>query len=230
MRHKGFIPWDDDIDIGMTRGEYDRFVEIAPKELGSEFSLISSRFDDDVAIFFSKIMLKGTILRSLQQPENSDKCGLWVDVFPYDNIYDNKLLALLYYLRINFYVVLYSLKLGYKNGTTKLKRLIAVLMKFCFFFIPKKFLRNRIVNYPYKLNQKGTGRKAYLTCIYGLKKESQDSGRFDEYTDIEFEGETFMTIKDYDAYLRQIYGDYMQIPSAEHRRTHQIVELDFGKY
>ena len=122
------------------------------------------------------------------------------------------------------------MKNGYHNGTTKLKQFIAEAMKFCFFWIPKKWLRRTIINYPYKLNKKKTNRRTYLTGRYDIEKESQVSSRFDEYTDIEFEGETFMTIKDYDAYLRQLYGDYMKLPPVEQRVTHQVAELDFGKY
>ena len=103
-------------------------------------------------------------------------------------------------------------------------------MKICFFFVPKAWLRNRILNYPYKLNKKNTNTRVYLAGRYGAPKEFRSAYLFDGYTELQFEDEKFMVLKEYHGFLTELFGDYMKLPPESERKTHQVAELDFGKY
>ena len=230
VRHKGFIPWDDDIDIAMLREDYDKFIDVCPKELGEGLMICNMHYDKSVGISHSKIVLKETVFRSVQQRISGQENGFFVDVLPYDNVPSNKFLATFYFRLFNFMLVLYSKKLGYMNGTTPLRRFVASMMKICFFWVPKEWLRKKILNYPYRLNKKETKYKAYLSGRYGAPREFRSAYLFDRYTELPFEDDTFMVLKEYHAFLTELFGDYMKLPPVEQRVAHQVAELDFGKY
>lgn len=82
-RHGGFIPWDDDIDIGMPRESYERFLEIAPEALGPKYVVSTPRTNANQAVLFTKVMLKGTCFTTEEAEDADFRQGIFVDVFPY---------------------------------------------------------------------------------------------------------------------------------------------------
>ena len=89
IRHEGFIPWDDDIDVGMLRTDYEKFLEVAQKECGEEYFIQTIDTDPNYHLYFAKMRMNNTVFveDSLQKTTGND--GFYIDIFPYDVIPDD---------------------------------------------------------------------------------------------------------------------------------------------
>lgn len=100
---KGIIPWDDDIDIGMPRKDYERFLNIAPQELGNDFFLQWIKTDPHTPFWFAKVRENNTLFREGHFKNVDIHHGIYVDVFPFDNIPNNQWLERLQYTIFGFF-------------------------------------------------------------------------------------------------------------------------------
>ena len=90
IRHKGFIPWDDDFDIGMRRADYEKFLKVCEEQLDhNKYFLQTEDTEKNYAFYFAKIQLKGTSIIEDFSKNVQIEHGIFVDIFPYDNIPDN---------------------------------------------------------------------------------------------------------------------------------------------
>ena len=89
VRHKGFIPWDDDIDIGMTRGDYNRFLSIFENELTERYVLNAPNYSNKVKARFTKIIKKGTVFKEITDNDDAEMNGIFLDIFIIENVPDN---------------------------------------------------------------------------------------------------------------------------------------------
>ena len=86
IRHQGFIPWDDDIDVGMLRKDYDRLMEIFDKELGEHYELLTPEIDSRYACTVTHVQRKNTVFISEMTKDLKCNCRIFMDIFPFDNI------------------------------------------------------------------------------------------------------------------------------------------------
>ena len=223
VRHKGFIPWDDDIDIIMTRDNFERFLR--EYRSSDDFKLVSP-YDKKSYIAFARVCdMKDTVIETVT-PWSKYKTGVWVDIFPIDGVSDNedehrerwKKLSRFWEKTIDFRRIKMSLK--YEHHWK---------------FVPKKivylnavYLRPLIEIYMKLINRPRFAHSAHcaqLACCdeWGFYEKKD----FEEYTTLEFEGHRLMAIKEYDKVLRLLYGDYMQLPPVEDQEPKQSSYIRF---
>ena len=218
VRHQGFIPWDDDIDIIMTRSEYEKFKK-GYNARGSKYRLVCNEIDPDFWAPLPKVIDTTTILyqTNVRDPH---PIGVYVDIFVYDNVPDNKFIRKCYFAKMLFIHKSWSFiryKRDYKKNT--LAYFIYKLAIKCFspvFFVRKLHLYAQQYN---NVKTSYFGCNEYCSYKYLYKKEW-----FGEGADVVFEGVKYRTAKDWDSFLKCVYGDYMKLPPVEQRvSTHPLV-------
>lgn len=229
VRHQGFIPWDDDMDIGMMKEDYEKFLKICENELKDEFFLDNYETNPANALVYSKMRLKGT--KYIEEKGNAEAKHneIFVDIFPYFSISDNAFKRKLDGALLAGMSQAILSKSGYKvwKGESKLKRLKFIPTDIVGKILTKKGMHravNRIVN-KYKDTK--------MVCIHSgscydywyVPKEI-----FDSMIEVKFEDRTYLIPKQYDVYLKTAYGNYMELPPENKRTTHSIVNLQMGPY
>lgn len=233
VRHKGFIPWDDDSDVGMKREDYNKFLSIAEKELGDRFYLGTWHNSNHFGSPFAKVMLKGTKFIENNKVDSLEDSGIWVDIFPYDYIaYDDKGMNMV--MKLEHLKRLIYMKTGREswvrgNGSSLREKLAynvyLLISKVC----SLQTLINKYEKIANTYNLNGKGNKIYQVCDEKFGRLVYPKDIFDELDTIQFEDDVFSSPKRYKEYLTITYGDYMQLPPKEEReKGHNIVEVDFG--
>lgn len=231
VRHQGFIPWDDDMDIGMLRSDYKKFIEVCSRDLGDEFFLQTYQTDKAYGNFFAKIRLNQTHFTEYITSTISCHDGVFVDIFPYDFTSESEKERKKLISKINSLSNLYQYKKGYKMWSKD-------LLHMCYFYLCKfqglfKTLSqieddvDKLLSlfdyptYPYVIS--------YFDCT--RQKEYISISDLNNLKDYIFEDTTFKGPLDAGVYLTAVYGDYMELPPKENRyNRHDVVNLDFGSY
>lgn len=221
VRHKGFIPWDDDVDIGMLREDFNKFLEVAKEELPKHLFLQTFKTDEyyDVYPTPCKVRHNNTIFLEEGAKENYKMHnGIFIDVFPYDSLPKYNFIYKIQ--RAISYNILKSFK-RIRDIPEKLS--IKNKITFAFYrFVVKMFPnKRRLKLFDFLISWNDTNSKymGYGVDTYWSEYVYKKSDYF-ELTKLEFEGQYFYAPKNYDAILTQLYGDYMTMPREEERVWH----------
>lgn len=221
VRHKGFIPWDDDIDVIMLRPEYDKFRTACEKDLDiSRFFLQDYKSDPYYRWGYGKLRRSGTEHVRLGQECLKQRTGVFIDIFVADYVPDCYVARRIHhFLCFCIRKTLYS-PLGAVNASSWFMRTWYSLLS----HIPRDQafrIRNWLADVS---NRRKTELISHYTLEYPKRCRYGLPGRcFNEMIEMEFEGRYFLGFKEYDLYLTNLYGDYMVPPPEDQRRPHLLV-------
>ena len=214
VRHQGFIPWDDDLDIVMLREDYDRFLSVAPNELDNKQYYLQKEFSSHWPMFFSKLRKNNTACIERQIPKDRKMHqGIYIDIFPCDNLSDNKIIRRLQFVASKIVIAKSVYRRGYLTDSVLKKMFIQasrVLPLKPFW----KFATNQQARDSNMVHTFFGGARNYQKNVYPRKW-------FENSVQLSFEGGLFPVSAYYDDLLRKMYGDYMT-PLPEEKRGQKI--------
>ncbi len=236
VRHKGFIPWDDDMDICMPRADYERFIPLFREKYQEKYWIHTPEETSDYALLMAKIRRKGTIYRT-RDDFGSDECGLPIDIFIVENTYDFKPMRLLQGIGSYYYGMALSCRKFYRDqndlltlaeGNPDLAKVIKIkarLGRILALFGSVDHWRLRAVKNASKCKNENS---KYVTTPSGTLrffKETFLRTDYLEYRVEEFEGRRINIPIHEEMFFERCYGDWKRIPDASEIEQHSVIEF-----
>lgn len=225
VRHEGFIPWDDDIDIAMPRKDYDKLAELSHK-FNYPLKFRSPDNERDYIHPFAKLTNERILIE--EGAENPFRSGVWIDIFPLDTTFNSILFQKIHFSAVYRLRLLLDLKYDKRSleDFSIVKKIVAKPLRPIAKLIPKK-----IINRAFSVNETVPScvfnKQQYLANLYGAwgAKEIAPTEIFKEKVLYNFEGKNFWGPKNADFWLSKVYGDYMEPPPEDKRGSHHKIKI-----
>lgn len=230
VRHKGYIPWDDDIDICMLREDYKKFEEVCKTELDSAILYQSKNTEKKYWTSFNKLRMKNTTFASGATSKMDVNRGIFLDIFPIDNAFDVTKRSGRFLIRLQKKLVLKANALRAVKATAfQEKTFWKKLVSFVFMPVTNRMIGD-FADFIMQLKKHNVKYYVGLASSYSVERQTVPKDVYGEPSYVEFEGRTLPAPADWDAFLTNLYGDYMTPPPASDRTSrHNIVKIEVDK-
>lgn len=236
VRHQGFIPWDDDIDINMTRAEFDRFLPLFQEQFDDKYWVHVLGETSGYDLIMAHIIDREIRAREILDAERTE-CGLCIDIFIMENTFDNILLRDVH--GAGCMVLRYALScIRFQKNREEMEQLSRSnpeLRKYVkkrarlgklFLIVPESAWAKWFVKWEKLCKNNNSVYVVIPGGQYQFFREMYERKKYCKSVDMMFEGRKVKVSADYDRYLKNLYGDYMEIPPNEKRQRHIMMELD----
>ena len=214
IRHKGYIPWDDDIDVAMLRADFDRLVDVCNAEENPRYRLSCVENNPSCMYPFGKMIDERTVL--YERGEKGISIGVYIDIFVYDNAPLDLKQREKGFDKLDLYGHWRQYQLPLKPAPLSLRRVAVLTIKFLIdLFLPRQFFTRRIVSSAQKYRATESDYVCDFTEPFYNKRWVVEKSLFTDLILVEFEGKKYNAPRYYDKWLRLQYGDYMKLPSKE---------------
>lgn len=230
VRHKGFIPWDDDVDVYVLRNDFNKIREKFPKLLANtEIFYQDHKTDKNYFYQFDKLRMNGTIFKETFLENHEINQGVFIDIFPIDYVPNNLIIRVILYARYRLMRLILMCKYINVDARSGSKKYFAFIIRSLFFWVKLDWLYEKSE----KLAQKYLKKRKNCRYVMNLNsigsdgmKETYSIDDFKKLEDIKFESHSLSISSNYDQMLKKIYGDYMKLPPKSDRVTrHDLKEL-----
>ncbi len=224
VRHQGFIPWDDDIDVGMPRKDYEKFIHSFPSDKNNKYFVETMESNHQFWYSYAKVKKKNTKMVEAKFKDFNDGKEIFIDIFPFDNVPNEG------YQKIkvrSFLIKAIRETIYLKRKIIKVKDLRVKVASLLLVPFSVKFL----YKFQHKLMTKYENINTdYLVCFIGEYKTSSEYMKKEVFLPVKkgiFEKTEFNVMNKPDIYLTNLYGNYKELPPPEKRVNHSIIEVNF---